>query len=464
MKIKGHTDIILTDIKTGKREVYSDDNMITDAITQYFRNCGLMNLPNVDRDQLVEDLLGGIMAFSEPITEDATKVTLPAGNTMIANGSYDVDNDGTPEELGSYSNNESGWQQDGSFIQTYDYSASQGIGTISCVCLTGKDMGYVGLGNARSKESHSTKREISNLKGSPFSYTIPEGRTCHVSLSDSSLYTVDLSDLENGNIIIRKYRIPASKINLKGTTTSLVKLSETTISAPANMVSARDYLYARDTYSVLEVWNCLPPGSSATWGNGHTQYLWDIDPVAGTVTENVLVNTSGDTLYELFNPFFTGGKIVWVNGYIYRSSYYSVDATNIYQLDRSTGVITKVENQYGEVGSAGNSWHGAANAAGWNICYADNDGVLICGRDGLVLEYDTSEADVRITNGKNLHVIGDYNTEYAPTDSPLIGVGYNNGILSLYRKQNYIASINNLATPVTKDATKTMKIVYTIRF
>lgn len=463
MKIKGHTDIILTDIKTGRKEVHSDDNMITNALTEFLQNCGLHNYPSLDRDTLIETLLGGIMAFSEPITEQAATVTLPAGNSMTANGSYMVDNDGTPEELGSYSDNESGRQSDRSFVQTYDFSSTQGNGTISCVCLTGKDFGYCGIGNP-SGEAHETKRSITDLKGNIYTYQVPEGVMCHVDVVHSVCYTVDFSDLVNGNLTLRKYRLATEDVNLYGTTTELYKISETTITAPAHMVSANESIMTADNYSKLMVWNCVPSGSSATWGNGHTQYLWELDPVAGTVTEYTLLNTSGETLKELFNPFFTGDKIVWVDGRVYSGSYWSVDASYIYVMNRTSGVISKIENPWGTLAGAGNSWKGAAQAAGWNQCYDAGNGVVIAGTNSIILALDTTEGTLRITNGNTMLPFNNYEAVLAPTGSPLIGAEYNAGLLYLYRKQCYIASINNLQTPIVKDATKTMKIVYRITF
>ena len=86
-KIKGHTKIILTDKKAGKQKIYEDDNMVTNALSKMFENCGLMNYPNADRDNYIPQLLGGIMGFDTTLTEDPDNIYTPAGVEMIFNGS-----------------------------------------------------------------------------------------------------------------------------------------------------------------------------------------------------------------------------------------------------------------------------------------------------------------------------------------------------------------------------------------
>ena len=455
--IKGHTRIELRDAKTGRLcEVHEDDNIITNAITEFFQNLGFTNFQEYNPAQLCETFLGGIMAFKESITENAGTVTLPGGNTMIANGSYDVDNDGDPEEMGSYSNNESGWINN-KWVQTYDYSTSQGNGDISCICLTGKDYGYIGEGN-QSNTTHATKRSLTSLKGTYYNNPAFEGTPCHVDLASGTMLTVDFSKLTtDSKLVIRKYRIGVWKFDLRG---SCVEVEKTEITAPANMVTLASSLECRDTYNALEIYNT--GSESQTWGSGHTQYLWTFDPTTKTVAESTLLNTSGETLHGLMNPFFVGDQIVFVDAYSGQYGY-SVDTRYVYQLDRGTGVISKIENPFGTQYQAGPYW-GTWNGAGWVQPYhAKNGRIVISGNASNVYTYDAVDKAIYVTNGEYPFPLS-YESPIGPTDAPLIGYTHNNGLLYLFRKQNYIASINNLASTVHKDNTKTMKIVYTVSF
>ena len=57
---------------------------------------------------------------------------------------------------------------------------------------------------------------------------------------------------------------------------------------------------------------------------------------------------------------------------------------------------------------------------------------------------------------------------YAPTANPLLGFCYNEGsdetTRKVFRDIDYIATINNLDSAVTKTADKTMKVTYILRF
>ena len=91
----------LKDIKTGKVEKVFEHNMQTNAIDEMVTNCGWLNNDNLDKSNLAEQLLGGVMLFDDDIDEDADIVYVPEGLTMVANGAVGTVNNGNPTELGS---------------------------------------------------------------------------------------------------------------------------------------------------------------------------------------------------------------------------------------------------------------------------------------------------------------------------------------------------------------------------
>jgi hypothetical protein len=152
MKIKGKTIIELNDAKTGKLvQRTEDNNMLTNALTKFYKQGGITNPSAFNAGAIRSDalhyLLGGVLLLDTALTEDADIIRVPTGVGMTGNGVYDVLNSGNPTELGSWNETESGWQQDGSYKMVWDYTTSQGNGTIACVCLTSLYGGYRGAGN-----------------------------------------------------------------------------------------------------------------------------------------------------------------------------------------------------------------------------------------------------------------------------------------------------------------------------
>lgn len=477
LKIKGHTTIILTD-KDGREERHEDDNMLTNAISDYFANCGFLNFPDLDKSNMVQLLLGGVMCFDTAITESATQVHTPAGVKMTAHGAVGYSNtSGT--ELGSYISDESGWQDDGSFLQTYEFTTGQGNGTIASVCLTGQVNGYAGEGNAQSEVARDSKVGLT-LGGSATTYTIA-GYPCRVSIADATAYGVSLEDITNGNIIIRKYRIPTTKVNIKGTVASPIVLEEKTITAPSAFV---DYITGEhgnvglqrgsdSMGSVTEFdgklyWfsfnHYYSTGSRRYWDSGYTQYLFTIDPVAGTVTSEVLANTSGETLDGVCMPvFFSDSLFCFINGSIsMNTSYYRFsDSTKIIRVEKVGGVwvMDAIPNPYGYFDQGG------AGGVGWGFVLSKTESRVLLNASSSVANLTNAfiyDDNLRTIFPANLwNAVSVSRTE---TDKPLITHSMASGAVTLYRDMRYIATINNLAEPVVKTAEKAMKIIYRLTF
>ena len=103
--IKGHSTIELTDKVTGKKEIYDNDNMVTNALTNFLNTCGMWNnnvIKNVSAKPLWNTLLGGILLFDTELEENANSIFPPISAKMVGNGSYNVANSGVVTELGSF--------------------------------------------------------------------------------------------------------------------------------------------------------------------------------------------------------------------------------------------------------------------------------------------------------------------------------------------------------------------------
>ena len=74
--IEGRTRIILEDVRTRKREIHEDKNMITSAIQKIFE-VNIMGLMNFHQLIPVRNLLGGVFLFWDPLTESADNIFAP---------------------------------------------------------------------------------------------------------------------------------------------------------------------------------------------------------------------------------------------------------------------------------------------------------------------------------------------------------------------------------------------------
>lgn len=469
-RVKGRVTIVFRD-KDGREEVVSDDhNMQTDAISELLTNCGFLNYPNADQNNLVVELLGGIMGFDDAIDEDETILHVPAGLKMTFNSCVDAVNT-TDTEMISYKPNQSGWQADGSFLMTFEGSTSQAIGDIASVVLTGKNYGLAGEGNARSLARHASTANITTLAGTVTAYSGIPGYVFNIDLTNSTCMSLSFEDVEGTTTaFLRKYLLPISKINLKGTRTAPILLDESTITIPSNMepyltpVSGRDYewipLFRQNEGQNLLLWNRnLTYGQN--WGTDFTQYLWTITP-AGVVTEATISNTSGVDLQGLGPAFFDGNYAYFINAtetsYPYNAT---LSSLYIYVLDRTTGTITEIENPYGgtwrQTTTYGYGRHDNyqlfTTSVGFAPLHGSGDGRMVTtGSYPVVIDavlgavYPTNAASNSLGNLE-----------------PVSGLIRHNGI-NLYREQGYIATIYNLSTTVTKPADKAMIVTYRLTF
>lgn len=473
LKIKeGRVTITLED-KDGKK-VVEDHNMMTDALDELLANCGWLNRDNLPQDNLVPELLGGIMLFDDEIDDDPAPTYVPSGLNLVANGAVGTTNTGTPYELGSCSDiaTETGWQSDGSYLMTYRWDENHGNGTIASVGLTAKQIGFAGCGNPSGDSKDGTR--FDNLyNGTATTYALKNGRNYHtarVSIKDSTAYCIDLSDISNGNITIEQYRIPTRKVNLKGSTTAPALLDSTTITtADSTLISVltavngggvegwRSNYY--DAYEHFWIWNA-PISSGDVWGTNYTQYLWDINVVSGTITTYTVLNTSGDTLHGMFKPIFIGNTVAFVDGYY--SNYYSrgIDTSKIYQFTISqgaAGAITSISNTLGWTGS---------DTSSVTYQYGTCKGKVIIMRDGRWFVYDIAG------NVYPINVNSQYFDAFHKTDCDFVmyrnvyqsGTSDTYAAIQLKRTVDYLATVYNLQNPVTKDATKTMTVTYRLTF
>ena len=252
--LKGHTLIELTNENTGKKEVYEHDNMITTAIEkEILSNKGLFNMPinsipiyyynGLYKYNNIINLFGGLFLFHDPLSLDKDDYLIPFSNDLTGYGVYNNNNSGANTLLGSFSNVESGLQDDGSYKFVYNFNTAQGNGQISSIALTPMLSGKMSTGIKSEYFSSQQYLDISvdKLRSTNSVSIFTQGVLCH--LDENYSYVIDKENFikssnefigTNGkNLTIRKYSNPIHKININDYSNIITQEYETyTITIP----------------------------------------------------------------------------------------------------------------------------------------------------------------------------------------------------------------------------------------
>lgn len=442
MKFEGKTIIELTDAKSGKLVRRTEDkNMLTNALTKFYKQGGITNPSAFNVGALRSDalhyLLGGVLLLDTALTEDADIIRVPTGVGMTGNGVYNVLNSGNPTELGSWNETESGWQADGSYKMVWDYTTSQGNGTIACVCLTSLYGGYRGVGN----KSGTYKTNSYNMSSYNLFYN-PGGTPNHTILGLYDNMRMALQKSQNtpfcnmSEWTIDKMALPLTEVDVRDDLNNRI-VETVTIQIP-NEIKNLSASFAYGSYTIRQIGSSsyimLMPAE--TRGSYYTRYFHFSDSYPIYIVKYDMSNDTV-TLVATLTPSTTGLAAFDLGGDQYPSNVvtneYAVFANYVFDLANLANVTELVDfPTYGQ-----------------NMYAIDGE---ICESNGY--RVDMAE--------------GVYAPVNPSSDAPY-SLQSCNGLLGfdgtkVWRDSRYIATINNLEAPVTKTADKTMKVTYVIRF
>lgn len=467
MRIKGHSTIELKNVKTGEIERFEDDNMVTNALNYYLQDMGVFNinpLHNTDvRNNLIPQLLGGLLLFDTPLTENADNIICPSGVKMVGNGAYNYSSGSESEvtELGTYDQTESRWTSDGKCVMVWNFTTSQANcaegQSIQCACLTSANHGFIGEGNANSGKyltrDASHRRSDYAIPGTPQSINIDGGsgqssRIIRASRTTNTVTMISEHSLfrttgyenehisESGKLKLTTYKMPFKTIDMRyGAGFQYIPTTEVEVNIPSAFVTALNHanpqIYGRvgDTYF-------LAHGFTNT---GSSTIRWS----ANTNIHVVRINADNTT------------------------NYYSVANPSDHNIDLLPGALNLVGNilMVNEI-SNGEWFVDVTNQA--DVTHEE------IGVGGLDLVYPTQGVafadSVKVDIGErkvyyaNLYRNSSNNTTSYQflSDNPLANSYMGDG--SLYKTTNYLATINNLQSPVVKTSEKTMKVTYVLSF
>lgn len=422
--IHGHTKIELTDVRTGNKQIVEHDNDFqTGVLSKYMASLGYFNNNPYDNDtwtggDIWRNLVGGIYLFRDTIDNSGGEVAyMPSGNLMVANGSAGTTNSGNPTEMGSFNALESSVGTD-SLTLVFDWDTSHGNGTINSICLTSQTGGYIGYGN-KSGQSMSSLRTFminQNYRTVDRSDTYRNAGKCFYNNRLHMIYK-DGNDIK---LVVRRIPLTAHSIFDK----------QQTVTTLSGLTEAYNYFTGTTGGKYIVLWKSTVIQSGGTFKVG----LYD--PSTQTVTEKTLTNSTGARL-------FMDGQ--YIDGYLY---VYDGDNSKIYKYKFSTA-------EYVEGITMGNGRHKFCEIVPGILTMGS--GQIWIDAEGTGTYYPTN--GVFNTNG---YVEPEYGMSYDGYFCAVEQSNWYRTCIGFIKNPLYLATINNLSSPVTKDATKTMKVTYTL--
>lgn len=448
MKIKGRTIIELTDVRTGKVQKFEDNNAFMDSnIEQKFRNFGIFQtsvLNNFQATPLWQKLCGGLLLLDSVVDANANFVA--SGQKMTGRGYYGSSNNGSPVSLGSWNATESAVSSN-AVQMVYDFTTSQGNGGIKAVCLTSDYCGRIGLGNQDDDYNVSLNLSPNDWQGYNINYThndfvkgqcfdgefvycnpVLDGTSLTITKRIANARKIDLIHTLTGDYVFETMNItlPSAMTytqNLRlrqASTTKFVLIGYQSSGINAFSAAVIDISGSTPSASVYEITGMDKAGESELdWGYENADCIG--------------VNSSGQPMLAI--PTYAGKPIAFLVNLV-------TGAKQSFKFDESystwTGQSYRISNDITAIGNGTFMVTVQDRPIPGFVC--DPDG------SGSIHPCEGANGKWKAFNGMNL-----VNNEKS-----------NNTDIRLMQNPFYLATINNLATPVTKTSSQTMKVTYVI--
>ena len=446
--MKGKTIIELTDVKTKKKEVLKDDNLVTDVLEKILTLNPNGLLTNINKDTfypIVENIVGGILLFKDKITEDKNTSFVSTSNECIG---YAGQVEGVQENplQGSFNKQESKATSNG-YKFVWDFGTSKANGKISSVCLTNAKAGGGYFGTKSNGETNRIKLGEDKYL---IKNTDTEMKKKYVNVVEANFeenYIVSIVP-ESDHLRIIKSREPLLNFRLDD---SLSFLSEKNITE-----TKIKYKKSYGTYGVciyVDAENYYLLKTSTSGGNTNVTKL-KINKANNSIeeTEFTLENVKIENIggYSLDYDYYRTIKSVLRGGYVYAVS---TDEKYVVKFAINNPVdVTKIEPKFTlKTGSVSSHTTGC--------------GMYILG-DMIIGTNFTIDKNDKVTEiaQSDLSTIECIPLSYGPFLLGYFANGESSGDKYLrkvlYLITPYSATINNLSKTVEKTADKTMKITY----
>lgn len=517
MALKGTTRIELTNVKTGQKEVIEKDNLVTNAVPSLLENPFALQLKATYSREcfagnilpLCPNLFGGILLYEDAIPEDVNQLYAQSDNRLIGYSSNNV-NDKTDIMRGSMNQNESGALEDGTgYRYVFDFTTSQANGAISAVGLTSKWGGIAGYGsnewaNTQSPSVFTERSEDVTNNPSYIEKGMALGNVVHYDEETGIATSVYVSG--QNTITATKIKLNTKKWRLIGSLSLIdftddcysVQILETKVFAsvadPSNRKLYQTFCDGGDGY----IWGFEHSNNAAGNSSGKADINWikikleDLSITEGTwevdaqlyylgVRSNT-ANPNAPSPTNIVNASVLDGHLYCIN--YAKTGVYKINLENITDVKLIEGPNKKVSVTNGDSVNYGKNKNYfpcdfAANltVVGNRVCIWDgwlnvdtfvpqkNEGAFhdvvsdSTLRDGWLVTANPNRIPSRNLAGLSPLKLGAFLLYYAQ----YLNNAQNTVRANLLLNSPYLATINNLPTPVQKTADKTMKITYILR-
>lgn len=429
--LKGKAEIILTDVDTGKKEIIKEDNLVTNALNKLASLNILGNNPIKDLIPL-KNALQGLFLIDTNIEENPNNFILPYNCRVLAHAGDESNADDT--RGGSFNKSESE-DLDNGYKFVWDFATHQANGSIKCLSLTSKIGGKTGFGG-----SFDERKLYNNYFNTAFSgckiISYEFGSYLCSFVDDNKMYRY----IKNDNIITFEiYDLPMNQLSLTSSPTSPklletydIELEESAESASVSTTKSNFYILTIIKNSSTKVIQTK---------------LYEINKTDFKIVRKIGLDTWSSVVgYNMNDSWLCVVNDGFV--YMFNSGSYATDF-NFYKVNLSNpNDIKKIENKwnakpfyYPPISFYNNRLYGTD-------CVIENDELNY-------MSWDNGLAKKKCASSLYDDLV------YATFDE-----GSSSGgkckILYLHYNPYYLATINNLSSPIVKTADKTMKVIYTI--
>lgn len=441
--MKGHAKIELTDVNTGRVKTFEHDNLITNAVKNYLSPIvanGHMSQPySAKCTSIIQRLFGGLFLFDTALEESVDNTIPPYGVECVGRGS-NIAYNGEDTNLGSFNDAESVLSGD-SVKFVWDFSTSQGNGTIASLALTNFSAGRNGLGqdvydSTIASDDLITFINASKNTNAAFScssystyYTTYTKNVLHRFYYNTFSYGSSDHFLTSGKIKIRKeYR------SIESVILNDLSYEDIEITVPDEILNYYSSVNGI-TFSAVGKYVYIHITSGGGYIASDTStYILKID-LDDYSTETIkFTNKTGVGLYN---------AIKIMDGYIYAIE--RDDTTKVYKINiDDNSDITEIAGVSGNYVTVGGK--------------ITND-ILATNNKSYV--FDLSQNKFRRVAGCAFS--STYIFSYEPDMEHLLyAVTGTDPSVYMLKNTYYLATINNLSSPVTKTSAQTMKVTYTL--
>ena len=418
--IHGETRIVLKNPISGNilKDITSENTFQPTALQNFTHHLGedLHGIPSYDW----EDLVGGIFLFRDSITTG--NLYMPASNVMIGNGAYGIANADLPNELGTFNSQESSASAS-AITQIYDFATNQANGQIGCVCLTSKVGGQIGYGNGSGRRTtiQFSQGQTGSVIGSGNSAIVNNVEYLFTLTGDILTVKKTNKSITQGTVFKGFYT--TVDIDLSSIKPSGVTLNTNIVVFALNNNKIR--IYSPITASIAD---------------GANVYFFDYDPSDDSVVLGHFANSAGKAIRgDVVALSFTPDN--------YCITYDGERYLQVFNVTNGTHVLDYTAEPLINYSRSGN--YDMPLSDGLLLAYASNLGYIVNYHNGTV-------KPINIANSTNYSI---FNKRYPSLDALSFSSGYSP---ILMKNPLYLATINNLNSPVTKTAAQTMKVTYTL--